>query len=235
MESLLDRDKMESQIELLTGKISQITSAAFKLLTDLVMLSVNDNYISSLEPDFWSKRKSKYYTEELKMNASDVFILLEPNSNIEHIIITSDSLLIGRLLEIPREDSFVYMLGTDESDEPSYEMLLKFGWFYRINIEKVARVAKELVYAINKNNQQHSSKRGRETANLVGGVNVPYLTGREIEFLKLTCSELTYKEIAAKMNLSERTIDGYRDSLFERFNIKSRVGLVIYAQKNGLI
>lgn len=62
-----------------------------------------------------------------------------------------------------------------------------------------------------------------------------HLTGREIDLLKLACSEMTYKEIAAKMNLSPRTIDGYRDTLFEKLNIKSRTGLAIYAIKNGMV
>ncbi len=65
--------------------------------------------------------------------------------------------------------------------------------------------------------------------------NLTQLTGREIEFLKACCSELTYKEIADKMYLSPRTIDGYRDSLFEKLNIKTRVGLVMYAIKNSII
>jgi DNA-binding NarL/FixJ family response regulator len=61
------------------------------------------------------------------------------------------------------------------------------------------------------------------------------LSDREIEFLKLAATELTYKEIAEKMHLSPRTIDGYRDALFEKLNIKSRVGLVLYAIKNGIV
>lgn len=61
------------------------------------------------------------------------------------------------------------------------------------------------------------------------------LTARQIEFLKLIATELTYKEIAEKMNLSPRTIDGYRDDLFEKLNIKSRTGLVLYAIKNGIV
>lgn len=58
---------------------------------------------------------------------------------------------------------------------------------------------------------------------------------REEEFLKLACTELTYKEIADKMCLSPRTIDGYRENLFEKLEIKSRVGLVLFAIKNGII
>ncbi|MEO6706352.1 MAG: response regulator transcription factor [Ginsengibacter sp.] len=61
------------------------------------------------------------------------------------------------------------------------------------------------------------------------------LNEREIQFLKLTCTELTYKEIAEKMFLSPRTIDGYRDDLFQKLNIKTRVGLVMYAIKNGIV
>jgi DNA-binding NarL/FixJ family response regulator len=61
------------------------------------------------------------------------------------------------------------------------------------------------------------------------------LNDRELEFLKLAGTELTYREIAQQMNVSVRTVDGYRDILFERFNIKSRVGLVLFAIKNKLI
>jgi len=60
------------------------------------------------------------------------------------------------------------------------------------------------------------------------------LNENEIQFLKLCCSEMTYKEIADIMKISHRTIDGYRDQLFEKLNIKSRTGLVIYALKRGI-
>jgi Response regulator containing a CheY-like receiver domain and an HTH DNA-binding domain len=61
------------------------------------------------------------------------------------------------------------------------------------------------------------------------------LNDREIEFLKLACTEMTYKEIAEKMFLSARTIDGYRDALFEKLNVRSRVGLAMYAIRAGLV
>lgn len=61
------------------------------------------------------------------------------------------------------------------------------------------------------------------------------LNKREIEFLKLAGSELTYKEIASKMCVSLRTVDGYRDQLFMKLNIKNRVGLVLYAIKNKIL
>lgn len=61
------------------------------------------------------------------------------------------------------------------------------------------------------------------------------LTGREIEFLKLVCKDLTYKEISERMHIGVRTAEGYRDGLCEKLEIKTRVGLVIYAIKNGIV
>lgn len=57
----------------------------------------------------------------------------------------------------------------------------------------------------------------------------------ELTFIKLACSEMTYKEIANVMDLSPKTIDGYRQDLFKRLKIKNRVGLVIFALKKNLI
>ncbi|MBS1486910.1 MAG: response regulator transcription factor [Bacteroidetes bacterium] len=57
----------------------------------------------------------------------------------------------------------------------------------------------------------------------------------EMDFIKLACSELTYVQIADKMCLSPKTIDGYRNSLFEKLEVKSRVGLVLYAVRNNLV
>ena len=65
--------------------------------------------------------------------------------------------------------------------------------------------------------------------------NTLLLSEREVEFLHHACTELSYKEIADKMFLSPRTIDGYRDALFDKLNIKTRVGLVIYAIKTGIV
>lgn len=61
------------------------------------------------------------------------------------------------------------------------------------------------------------------------------LNANEILFLKHVASELTYKEIAHKMQMSPRTIDNYRDALFIKLNVKSRVGLAMYAIKSGVV
>lgn len=61
------------------------------------------------------------------------------------------------------------------------------------------------------------------------------LKENELTFIKYACSELTYKEIADKMFLSPKTIDGYRQDLFNRYGIRNRVGLVLFALKNNII
>lgn len=61
------------------------------------------------------------------------------------------------------------------------------------------------------------------------------ISEREKEFLQYACTEFTYKEIGEKMFCSPRTVESYRDSLFEKLGLKTRVGLVIYAIKNNLL
>lgn len=65
--------------------------------------------------------------------------------------------------------------------------------------------------------------------------NTIKLKEREMEFLTFACSEMTYKEIALKMCLSPKTIDGYRESLFHKLGAKSRIGLVMYAIRNNYV
>lgn len=61
------------------------------------------------------------------------------------------------------------------------------------------------------------------------------LTEKEKQFLALACTEMTYKEIASGMDLSTRTVEGYRDQLFAKLGARSRVGLVLYAIKTQLV
>ncbi|MEN9684828.1 MAG: hypothetical protein RLZZ28_614 [Bacteroidota bacterium] len=58
---------------------------------------------------------------------------------------------------------------------------------------------------------------------------------KEKQFLQYACSDLTYKQIAGLMFLSERTIDGYRETLFGKLKVQSRVGLAMEAIRRGLV
>lgn len=81
------------------------------------------------------------------------------------------------------------------------------------------------------------------TTNLINHLNAPEengqsptfnLNARELEFLTIACSELTYTEIADKMCVSPRTVDGYREAVFQKMNVKTRVGMVLVAMKYKL-
>ena len=63
------------------------------------------------------------------------------------------------------------------------------------------------------------------------------ISEREKIFLQLVCDrqEYTYDVIADIMKVHRRTVDGYRESLFVKFNIRSKTGLVLFAIKHGLI
>jgi len=73
---------------------------------------------------------------------------------------------------------------------------------------------------------------GKLIRTVADGDDSPEFTKKELEFLRLCCSELTYKEIADKMFVSPRTVDNYREALFLKLNLKSRTGLVLYAIQN---
>jgi DNA-binding NarL/FixJ family response regulator len=79
----------------------------------------------------------------------------------------------------------------------------------------------------------HSLQNPDQQEGIPTGISL--MSDREKIFLQLTCSEMTYNEIAAKMFLSPKTIDGYRDSLFEKLNVRSRVGLALFAVKHGFV
>ncbi len=63
------------------------------------------------------------------------------------------------------------------------------------------------------------------------------ITAREMEFLQLVCdpSEPTYEQIADRMGISRRTVENHRVALFEKFGIKSKAGMVLFAVRWGLV
>lgn len=61
--------------------------------------------------------------------------------------------------------------------------------------------------------------------------NNVHFTEREITFLKLACTEKSYKEIGLEMNVSSRTVESFRNNLFAKLELKTRIGLVLYAIK----
>ncbi|HEY4111704.1 response regulator transcription factor [Puia sp.] len=104
--------------------------------------------------------------------------------------------------------------------EQALNSLVTKGYYY------TEMITGKLIHALS-GTEDHKAKNTQK--------EVSTLSTREIEFLKLVCSELSYKEIAQSMCLSIHTIDGYRDVLFTKLNIKSRVGLVLFAIRNKIV
>ncbi len=63
----------------------------------------------------------------------------------------------------------------------------------------------------------------------------PELSNREHELLQHLCTDASYAEIAQKMFLSESTVDTYRARLFEKFEVKNRIGLILKAVNLGIV
>jgi DNA-binding NarL/FixJ family response regulator len=61
------------------------------------------------------------------------------------------------------------------------------------------------------------------------------LSERETEILKLICQENTNKEIAEKLFISQRTVEGHRNRILEKLDVKNTVGLVIYAIEHKIV
>ena len=60
-------------------------------------------------------------------------------------------------------------------------------------------------------------------------------TDREKDIVKLICLQFTAQEIADKLFLSKRTVEGYRTRILEKMNVKNTAGVVIFALKHGII
>ncbi|MBX2961107.1 MAG: response regulator transcription factor [Cyclobacteriaceae bacterium] len=61
------------------------------------------------------------------------------------------------------------------------------------------------------------------------------ISDREKEVLHMICKELTIKEIAQRMNLSENTVRNHRTNLMEKIGVGNAIGLVRFAYESGMI
>lgn len=136
-------------------------------------------------------------------------------------------------------DIHILALSMFEDEKPIIKMLRNGAGGYMLKESKTT----DLVNAIKTIAQQGFFINANVTGKLLRAIQsnnlsrdaVMNISANEQRFLELCCLELTYKEIADKMNLSPHTIDNYREALFQRFDIKSRTGLVLFAIKHELI
>lgn len=91
--------------------------------------------------------------------------------------------------------------------------------------------------AINRTGHFYSGSFNKRVINAVEDeiLNIPKLTVKELEVLRFSMSDLTYPEIAKEINISVRSVQGFRDSLFRKLEVHNRASLVIKAIKTGLL
>lgn len=139
-------------------------------------------------------------------------------------------------LSANRSDLNILVLSMDDEESTIIHMLRKGAKGYILKDIDPKEFREALDNVLHKG-FYHSE---RVSAVLLGEIYKPsspeiQLNDRELLFLDLACSDKTYKEIASEMFLSPKTIDGYRATLFKKLNVRSRVGLAMYAIKNGLV
>ncbi len=125
-------------------------------------------------------------------------------------------------------------------DDVTLIKLLKAGVNGYLNKDVEPQELRTAINAIVDNGFYYTERVAGKLVNVIRHPNAHsqtdvHLNEQELKFLELACSEDTYMMIADKMCLSVKTIDGYRARLFEKLDVKSRVGLVIYAIKNKLV
>lgn len=108
-----------------------------------------------------------------------------------------------------------YLLKSMNADELLHALhsVVKYGFYYTPEVTR--QIGKQI---------------GKKTND-----QMPELKDREKELLQHLCSDMSYSEIARKMFLSESTVDTYRARLFEKFQVKNRIGLLLKANSLGLI
>jgi DNA-binding NarL/FixJ family response regulator len=67
------------------------------------------------------------------------------------------------------------------------------------------------------------------------GISSIEFTENEMEIIQWVCKDLSNKEIGEKLNISSRTVEGNRDRIMKKMNVRSVAGLVAYAYSNGLV
>lgn len=66
-----------------------------------------------------------------------------------------------------------------------------------------------------------------------GEIKLPHITDKEREYLKFCPTELSYAQIAGKMNTTVKAIEGYMARLCEKLNVKGRLGLAMFSVQFG--
>lgn len=174
-------------------------------------------------------------------NGQELVDSLQDPKNIPDIVLMDVNMPILNGIETTAhlKDHFpdvkVLALSIEEDDATILKMLRAGAKGYLMKDVKKAELQEALLEVV-ENGYYHTNTVAKILVNSLRHKesSVLSLKDREIEFIQHACTEKTYREIADIMCLSPKTIEGYRDVLFEKLNLRNRTGLVIYAIKNKI-
>lgn len=169
------------------------------------------------------------FQEKLKKNESVEVVLMDINMPM------MDGYATTRWIKANAPKINVLALSMFEDEKAIIEMLKAGAGGYLLKESKPSELLLAIKTIREKGFYINDLVSGRLLTSLKSDSVKPIFSEKELLFLQLCSTELTYKEIASDMGLSPRTVDNYREALFAKLNIKSRTGLVVYGIKSGLI
>lgn len=188
----------------------------------------------------------KEYKVIMNCNNGDAFLKeLEKNEDLPEVVLMDINMPLKNGIETTRILTAEYptlkvIALTMEDDENTIIQMLKAGAKGYLLKDMSPEILFQAIDIVSKNGNFYTDIVTQSLLRLKSEESelkkfMSELKDTELEFMKLSCSELTYKEIAEKMRVSPRTVDGYRDSVFLKINVKTRVGIVLFVIKHNLL
>ncbi|WP_420387574.1 response regulator [Roseivirga sp.] len=141
----------------------------------------------------------------------------KPELGIIILTMHSDSKMIAYLMELGA-NSYLLKDTSPEEFEQAISSVMEEGFYFN------QMVSKAMLGGLKGQAKKKPTLNHHES-----------LTSREVEVLELICQEFTAKEIADKLFISHRTVEGHRKNLIEKLGVKNTAGLIVKAIKEGLI
>ncbi|SCY44954.1 response regulator transcription factor [Flavobacterium anhuiense] len=206
------------------------------------IIIVDDHLLFSQSLELLIKSFGDYEVIERFENGKVFIDYLEENNSTEIDLIlldvnmpVLDGLSTMQWLKDNRPDLKVIALSVNDDEEIIIKMITNGAKGYLLK-DTSPEIFKEAIECVIEKGFYFTELVSGMLINKVNSDNKKIcLKEKEIVFIKHACTEMTYKEIASEMCLSPKTIDGYRESLFDKLEIKTRIGLVLYAIKHKIV
>jgi len=156
-----------------------------------------------------------------------------------------DGLAATRLIKAERPDVKIVMLTMSSEDEDLFEAIQSGACGYLLKTLDTEQFFAQLIGVeqgevplspgLAARILQHFGQQASAVPAAEDRTQSEPLTGREVEVLTLVAQGLTYKEIGARLHLSERTIKYHMGEMVARLQVENRAQVIEYARRAGLV